>query len=68
MRQEVKTEVTVVSNEPTNWWEQLLSTLLPTEQSLGSISPEHLFDIHARSNRNYWYDKNGNRWPLRDAL
>ena len=32
------------------------------------ISTEHLYDINSRADRNYWFDKRGNRWPLRDSL
>lgn len=67
-KREPKREVTVVANPPKTWWELLLSKVLPTETSLGHISEVHLYNIHSRSNRNWWYDKRGNRWPLRDAL
>jgi len=32
------------------------------------ISLGHMYDINARAQSNWWYDKKGNRWPLRDAL
>lgn len=35
---------------------------------LGVLSPEKLYDLNAAFARNWWYDKKGNRWPLRDSL
>jgi len=32
------------------------------------ISREHMYDINATASRNWWYDKRGNKWPLRDSL
>jgi hypothetical protein len=32
------------------------------------ISREHMYDLNAAANRNYWYDMRGNRWPLRNSL
>lgn len=33
-----------------------------------TITREHMYDLNARAARNWWYDKHGNRWPLRDSL
>lgn len=60
--------VTVMENPPKGWFEELLCKLFPPESDLGMLSEVHLFDIHSRSNRNWWYDKRGNRWPLRDTI
>ena len=32
------------------------------------LTKEHLSDINAACERNYWFDKKGNKWPLRDSL
>jgi len=32
------------------------------------IDQATLYDLNARAERNYWFDKKGNRWPHRDSL
>jgi len=33
-----------------------------------TITREHMYDINAAANRNWWYDKRGNRWPAKESL
>lgn len=53
-----------------NWlvsrWENVYNPSL--EQGSMIISREHLYDVNAAASRNWWYDKRGNRWPLKDSL
>lgn len=37
-------------------------------RDMGTVSREHMVDLNACATRNYWYDKKGNRWPLRDSI
>jgi hypothetical protein len=32
------------------------------------LSKATLYDLNARAERNYWFDKKGTKWPLRDSL
>lgn len=47
---------------------EFLEVIYDPQDDLGSISREHLVDLNAAASRNWWFDKKGNRWPLRDAL
>lgn len=38
------------------------------QRDIPPITMEHMVDLNARASRNVWYDKKGNRWPLRDSL
>lgn len=47
---------------------EFLEVIYDPQEDLGRVSQEHLYDINAACKRNVWFDKKGNRWPLRDAL
>jgi len=49
------------------WLVKELEAIYDPKPSM-KISREHLVDINAAASRNWWYDKKGNRWPLKDSL
>lgn len=52
-------------------WERVrefLEIIYDPADDMPKISQVHLYNLNAQADRNYWYDKKGNRWPLRDSL
>ena len=50
------------------WIVRHLERAYRPDTDMRPVSLTHLYDINAAMSRNYWYDKRGQRWPLRDAL
>lgn len=51
-----------------NWFIDKLERTFNPKADMGQVSPDHLFDLNARYERNYWFDKKGQKWPLRDSM
>ena len=47
---------------------EFLEVIYDPTEDLPKISHAHLIDLNAAWRRNIWYDKKGQRWPLRDSL
>lgn len=51
-----------------NWMVKEWEKAWDPQRDIPPITMEHMVDLNARAARNVWYDKKGNRWPLRDSL
>ena len=50
------------------WVTRQLEEAFNAEKDRGYVSQVELYNINARIERNYWFDKKGNKWPLRDSI
>lgn len=50
------------------WLKARLEDLYEPKRELGFVSRSKQYDINAKARQNVWYDKKGQKWPLRDSL